>query len=56
MTIIDRYLWSFRAKRRGFMDYMYRGWKRALREDMHDRHTTAAEKNGRTSAAFYPTI
>lgn len=44
MTIIDRYLWSFRAKRRGFMDYMYRGWKRALREDMHDKHTTAAEK------------
>ena len=44
MTIIDRYLWSFRAKRRGFMDYMYRGWKRALREDMHDKYTTAAEK------------
>ena len=44
MTIIDRYFWSFRAKRRGFMDYMYRGWKRALREDMHDKHTTAAEK------------
>lgn len=44
MTIIDRYLWSFRAKLRGFMDYMYRGWKRALREDMHDKHTTAAEK------------
>ena len=44
MTIIDRYFWSFRAKRRGFMDYMYRGWKRALREDMRDKHTTAAEK------------
>lgn len=44
MTIIDRYFWSFRAKRRGFMDYMYRGWKKALREDMHDKYTTAEEK------------
>ena len=44
MTIIDRYLWSFRAKRRGFMDYMYRGWKKALREDWHDKYTTLAEK------------
>ena len=44
MTIIDRYFWSFRAKRRGFMDYMYRGWKKALREDMRDKYTTAEEK------------
>ncbi len=44
MTIIDRYFWSFRAKRRGFMDYMYRGWKKALREDMRDKYTSAEEK------------
>lgn len=44
MTIIDRYLWSFRAKRHGFMDYMYRGWKKALRDDDHDKFTTAQEK------------
>lgn len=44
LTIIDRYWWSLRAKRRGFMDYMYRGWKRALREDKRDKFTTAAEK------------
>lgn len=44
MTIIDRYFWSFRAKRRGFMDYMYRGWKRALREDMRNKYTSAEEK------------
>ena len=44
MTIIDRYLWSFRAKRLGFMDYMYRGWKKALRDDNRDKFTTAQEK------------
>ena len=44
LTIIDRYFWSFRAKRHGFMDYMYRGWKRALREDSRDKYTTAEEK------------
>lgn len=44
MTIIDRYLWSFRAKRHGFMDYMYRGWKKALRDDNRDKFTTAQEK------------
>lgn len=44
LTIIDRYMWSLRAKRHGFMDYMYRGWKKALREDDHDKFTTRAEK------------
>ena len=44
MTIIDRYIWRLRAKRRGFMDYMYRGWKKALREDRRDKYTTRAEK------------
>lgn len=44
IEIIDRYLWSFRAKRHGFMDYMYRGWKKALREDGRDKLTTRAEK------------
>lgn len=44
LRIIDRYSWSLRAKRRGFMDYMYRGWKKALHEDRHDKFTTRAEK------------
>ena len=44
LTIIDRYAWSMRARRHGFMDYMYRGWKKALREDDRDKFTTPAEK------------
>lgn len=44
LTIIQRYFWSFRAKRLGFMDYMYKGWRKALREDRRDKYTSAAEK------------
>lgn len=44
LAIICRNFWSSRAKRHGFMDYMYRGWKKALREDRRDKYTTAEEK------------
>ena len=42
--IISRYFLSWRAKKRGFMDYMYRGWKAALRADTRHGTATRAEK------------
>ena len=53
LRIIDRYTWSIRAKRRGFMDYMYRGWKKALREDKRDKFTTREEKKWAHERGFF---
>ena len=39
-----RKMWELLAKRHGFVDFMYRNWKRALRADKKDKLTTAAEK------------
>ncbi len=39
-----RKMWELLARRHGFVDFMYRNWKRALRADKKDKFTTAAEK------------
>lgn len=39
-----RKMWELLARRHGFVDFMYRNWRRALREDNKDKLTTAAEK------------
>lgn len=39
-----RKMWEILAGRHGFVDFMYRNWKRALRADKNDKFTTAAEK------------
>ena len=39
-----RKMWELLARRHGFVDFMYRNWKRALRADKKDKLTTAAEK------------
>ena len=44
LILIYRSLWQLRAEKRGFVDFMYRNWRRALREDRHDKYTTRAEK------------
>ncbi len=42
--ICYRALWSIGAAMHGFTPLMYRNWKRALKEDKHDKFTTSAEK------------
>ena len=42
--ILYRNMWAMLAKKHGFVDFMYRNWKRALRADRKDKFTTAAEK------------
>ena len=44
LILIYRSLWQLRAEKHGFVDFMYRNWRRALREDRRDKYTTRAEK------------
>ncbi len=39
-----RKMWELLARRHGFVDFMYRNWRRALSADKKDKLTTAAEK------------
>lgn len=50
---IGKYLFALRAKRRGFLDYMYRNWLRGLKEDNKLTFTTAAEKRWAHKRGFY---
>ena len=50
---IGKYVFALRAKRRGFLDYMYRNWLRGLKEDNKLTYTTAAEKKWAHEKGFY---
>ena len=44
LIIFYRSLWGLRARRHGFVDFMYRNGRRALRADKRDKFTTKEEK------------
>ena len=48
-----RYFTSWQAKRKGFVDFMYRNWLRGLREDNKIRCTTQQEKCWAHQRGFY---
>lgn len=48
-----RYFTSWQAKRKGFMDFMYRNWLRGLKEDNKVRCTTQQEKYWAHQRGFY---
>ncbi len=50
---IGKYIFALRAKRRGFLDYMYRNWLRGLKDDDKLTFTTAAEKKWAHQRGFY---
>ena len=50
---IGKYVFALRAKRRGFLDYMYRNWLRGLKDDDKLTFTTAAEKKWAHQRGFY---
>ncbi len=50
---IGKYVFALRARRRGFLDYMYRNWLRGLKEDNKLTYTTAAEKKWAHEKGFY---
>ena len=50
---IGKYVFALRAKRRGFLDYMYRNWLRGLKDDDELTFTTAAEKKWAHQRGFY---
>lgn len=48
-----RYFTSWQAKRKGFVDFMYRNWLRGLKEDNKVRCTTRQEKRWAHQRGFY---
>lgn len=50
---IGRYAFALRARRRGFLDYMYRNWLRGLKDDNKLAFTTAAEKKWAHERGYY---
>ena len=48
-----KYITSWQAKRKGFIDFMYRNWLRGLREDNQVRCTTRQEKRWAHRRGFY---
>ena len=50
---VRKYLFSMYAKRKGFVDFMYRNWLRGLRDDNTVRSTTRQEKRWAHRRGFY---
>ncbi len=50
---IRKYLFSIYARKKGFLDYMYRNWRRGLKEDRLVETTTAQEKRWAHQRGFY---
>lgn len=52
-SIIKKYRQSYSSKKKGFVDYMERNWKRGLREDHKYKGTNNYEKKWAHSRGFY---
>jgi hypothetical protein len=50
---IGKYFFALRAKRHGFLDYMYRNWLRGLKDDNRLTFTTPQEKRRAHRHGFY---
>ncbi len=50
---LGRYVYAWYARRRGFIDYMYRNWRRGLRDDRRTAHTTPAVRRWTHRLGFY---
>lgn len=50
---LKKYLLAWRAKKLGFVDYMYRNWREGLREDRRFRGTGRKEKRWAHKRGFY---
>ena len=50
---VRKYLFSMYAKRKGFVDFMYRNWLRGLRDDNAVKTTTRQEKRWAHRRGFY---
>lgn len=50
---LRKYLFSMYAHKKGFLDYMYRNWRRGLKEDRLVETTTAQEKRWAHQRGFY---
>ncbi len=50
---LRKYLFSMYAQRKGFLDYMYRNWRRGLKEDRLVETTTRQEKRWAHQRGFY---
>ncbi len=50
---IYKYITSWQAKRKGFVDFMYRNWLRGLKDDRKHSHTNRREKRWAHRRGFY---
>lgn len=53
LNTIGKYLFSFVAAKKGFVDYMYKNWLRGLKEDNKIQFTTIREKMWAHRRGFY---